>query len=462
MSDTRDVRDRFDRALAELMGDSAGERVVVAFSGGLDSCALLHLLRFRLAPGPEIVVAHLDHGMRAESAADAQWVRGLCSAWGLSVTTSRVETAPASEGAARRVRYDFLERVREEVGARWLLTAHHADDQAETVLFRVLRGTGIEGLAGIPATREPGIIRPLLGFWREELESYNSSVGLSWRDDASNQEPGFARNAIRRSLLPLAEDRVASGARSSLVRLARLARENEAAWSAVMPDLLGPLDVSWEGEGGLTLSWDRAAADALPRPLRGRVLRHLSTLVGTALDEGGTRLGVEFITASRSGSGIDLGGGIELRRELDRLFLVASRATGLDVPLQIRDPGSGEGEAVLGGRPVSVSWGAQWGDQWGDQDGSSGDEGVFPVEELEFPLLVRGRVSGDRIRLSGGSRKLKKLLLEARIPSGRRDQTPVLVDDGGRVLWVPGIARAVDLGDQDRGGDEGRFRIRIG
>lgn len=453
MSGTRDLRGRFDQALAELIGDPTGQRVVVAASGGLDSCALLHLLRFgAVAPG-EIVVAHLDHGMRTDSAADAQWVRGLCAAWGLRVVTSRTDIAPESEGEARRVRYEFLEGVREEVGARWLLTAHHADDQAETVLFRVLRGTGIDGLAGIPATREPGIIRPLLGFWREELEAYNGLVGLSWRDDASNEELGFARNAIRGLLLPMAEGQVAPGARRSLVRLARIARENEAGWTAVMPDLMSRLDVSTVERGDPTVSWDLAAVRALPGPLRGRVLRHLSSLAGTTLDEAGTRLGVEFITASRSGSGIDLGGGIELRRELDRLVLVTGGVSGSDVALEISEPGSGAGEAVLGGRPVSVSW--------GEHEGGGGDEGVFRVDELEFPLLVRSRASGDRIRLSGGSRKLKKLLLEARIPARRRPQTPVLVDDAGRVLWIPGVARATDLGDRDQEGDEGWFRIRI-
>jgi len=159
-----------------------------------------------------------------------------------------------------------------------------------------------------------------------------------------------------------------------------------------------------------------------------------------------------------SGTGIELGGGLELRRDLDRLVLTVGTSEQSDVPIQISEPGTGAGEAVLGGRTVSVSWGGG-GDVGGDK------EGVFPVAELEFPLLVRSRASGDRIRLSGGSRKLKKLLLDARIPAGRRAQTPVLVDAGGRVLWVPGVARASDIGDGDHresGGAREWFKIRIG
>jgi len=226
MKDVSDVRRRFDRALGDLVGDPVAGRMVVAFSGGLDSCVLLHLLRFGATGDAEILVAHFDHAMRRESAADADWVRGLCQAWGLAVTIARAEATLTSEDTARVARYDFLERVRAEEGGGRLLTAHHADDQAETVLFRVLRGTGIEGLSGIPTSREPGIIRPLLGFWREELEAYAGAVGLSWRDDASNADLGYARNAIRGSLLPLAETHVARGARRALVRLAGIAREN--------------------------------------------------------------------------------------------------------------------------------------------------------------------------------------------------------------------------------------------
>ncbi len=139
-------------------------------------------------------------------------------------------------------------------------------------------------------------------------------------------------------------------------------------------------------------------------------------------------------------------------------MLIAGVSVAPDVPIQIPEVGTGAAEALLGGRPVSVSWEET-------SDGDCVDEGVFPVAALEFPLLVRGREPGDRIRLSGGSRKVKKILLEARIPEGRRAQTPVLVDAGGRLLWVPGVARAADIGDGEGGRgaeDNGWFKIQIG
>jgi tRNA(Ile)-lysidine synthase len=296
MNAVSDLRSGFDQALASLVGVEPMGPVMVAFSGGLDSCVLLHLLRFGTDRASEVFVAHFDHAMRDESAADAEWVRGLCLAWDVPLTIARAQTAPASEAGARKARYEFLERVRAEENIPWLMTAHHADDQAETVLFRVLRGTGIEGLAGIPGAREPGLIRPLLGFWRDDLEAYAHSVGLSWREDASNAALGYARNTIRRSLLPLAEAQVAQGARRSLVRLAGIARENEAAWESVLPDIVAGLDLTEiEEEGGsrLGLSWNRDAACALSQPLQARVVRHLAALAGRRLEEAGTRLAVE-------------------------------------------------------------------------------------------------------------------------------------------------------------------------
>ncbi len=188
---------RVGAALEDLgvRDDHGSPTLVVAFSGGLDSCALLHVLRFALRPVAHLVAAHFDHGMRPGSVADAAWARGVCTAWGVEYASERAASPPAGEADARDARYDFLERMRRRYAPALVLTAHHADDQAETVLFRILRGTGIDGLRGMPAAREPGIVRPMLGLWREELEAYAASVGLRWREDPTNEHLGYARRA---------------------------------------------------------------------------------------------------------------------------------------------------------------------------------------------------------------------------------------------------------------------------
>ena len=423
-----------------LRGDALGpdDRVVVAVSGGRDSMALLHLLRFADALPPlHLVAAHLDHAMRASSAGDADWVMGVCRAWGVPCRMRRCDPAPRTEADARRLRYEFLEEVRRDEHARWVVTGHQADDQAETVLFRAVRGTGIGGLRGIRARRRPALWRPLLPFARAELTAYAEAVGLSWRDDPTN-EPGPsgdapARSVIRSYVLPELERRVAPGAGRALTSLARRAREDEAAWRSLLPGLLEGVDLRREGD---VLSVSRAAFLECHPAVRARVLRELAKRLGTRPGEAGTRAAVEFSSSGSSGTGVPLGGGVELRIELERLVLGPARGGGIDEPLAIPGPARGEGVVVVGGRRYHVTWGpGPEGTPWSE---------TFDVAGLRFPLSVRGWAPGDRAHMAYGTKKLKKLFLEARVSPGERHRIPVLTHGSGVVLWVPGVARSAE------------------
>jgi tRNA(Ile)-lysidine synthase len=424
------VIERFHERLSVIPADGP---VVVAVSGGLDSCVLLHLARFAaMDPGREWIAAHFDHAMRPTSLDDARWVAGLCRAWGVPLHVARASEAPASEDDARRVRYDFLEAVRARVGAGLVLTAHHADDQAETVLFRLLRGTGSKGLGGIPVRRGHAIVRPLLDVWRAELLEYAEAVKLSWREDPTNRNEQYARNVLRHRILPDVERLVAPGARRALVRLADLSRDEEEAWESVLPRLMEPLDVR---EAGAGLSFDRAALAALHPGVRARVLRGLAGRVGASLDLAVTRLAVDFAATALSGRALDLGGDLTLGIELDRVVLGRALPAAEDRPLTIGDTGPGKGAVVLAGEVVPVAWG-------GDEPMRRRRAERFDPEALRFPLVVRSRRPGDRMRLAGGTKKVKKILLESRIPPSERHRVPLLVDAEGEVLWIAGMARA--------------------
>ena len=420
------------------------DRLAVACSGGLDSLVLLHLLRFALPdPAPGLRVAHFDHRMRAESADDREWVAGLARAWGLPLHWARAGEVPGSEEEARSLRYGFLEGLLAAGEAEWVLTAHHADDQAETVLFRILRGTGPRGLSGIPESRRPGILRPLLPFARSELEAYASRHRLRPREDPTNDSVRHARNRIRRRLLPELEA-VHPGARRGLLRLARNASRERAALDHLLDRELGELATT--AAAGVAV--DRAALLRFPRPLRSALLRRLAESIGGSLSEAGTASAVEFITGKASGARLDLAGPLRIEREFDRIRIYRpARDPGPDAPsggeeaLLIEAPSAGGGEIDLSGTRFELRW------KTGRAPPSAarGRKGAwesasFDPAGLAFPLRVRSWLPGDRIRIRGRSRKLAKLFREARIPRRERVRRPVVVDARGRVLWLPGRA----------------------
>ncbi len=426
--------ERLRRHLAASRLIRTGDAVTVALSGGLDSVVLLHLLRFPLADFDlRLGAAHLDHSMRTDSSADAEWVGGLCRAWNVPLVRERADPAPRSEAEARRARYAFLGRA---AGGARIATAHHLDDQAETVLFRLARGTGLRGLRGI-APRRGRIVRPLLPFTRAELARHARDAGLRWRDDPSNRDTSFARNHIRHRVLPELE-RARPGAARALAGIAVAARQEERAWERLLRRLDEEV-VLERGQGHLALARD--VLHSYHPDLRARVARRLLRRFGTTPGRAGTQAALEFIMSGRSGRGVALPGNVRLERDFDRIVVRAAGQPPLEErPLEIGDGGPGRGSAVVGGRALRVRWGPLRTDGAGERT-----RVVAPC----FPLQLRGWQPGDRIRLDYGTKKLKKLFGEHRLDRRERLRTPVLVDASGMVLWVVGVARASGGADGD-------------
>ena len=431
--------ERVRRSLDGLGVRGTDAHVLVAVSGGCDSVSLLHLLRFAAEDaGLRITAAHFDHAMRPGSERDAAWVRGLCRAWGVDLAEARAETPPRTEAQARDARYAFLRRAQAERGATHLATAHHADDQAETVLFRVLRGTGLPGLAGIPPVAEGGLVRPMLPFRRAEIRRYARESGLCWLTDPSNALVDAARNRIRLKLLPYAERHLAPGARVSLARLAELAREDEAAWAAALAPLAAEA-ARWE-DGALVLVRERFTA--YDWALGARVLRALLRRMGAAPDRTGTRLALQFISRAPSGRSLALPGGVRITTEfgtarVERVPPEPAQAAP-DEPLVI-GAAEGRGRFRIGG----VQGQARWTCGPAKDEGAEGERTVrIALDRAALPLTLRGWIPGDRIRVRAGTRRLKKVLGEARVPLRARHALPVLAGADGAVLWVPGVALA--------------------
>jgi len=440
------------RLAAHLEADALlrrGDRILVACSGGLDSVTLLHLVRFGLPDWSlELRAAHLDHAMRPDSARDAGWVAGLCRAWGVPLVLERAAPPPESEAEARRVRYDFLERVAR--ADERILTAHTADDQAETLVFRMIRGTGLRGLRGIRPVRGQ-VVRPLLPFRRDDVVEYARGARIAFREDPSNRDLRFARNRIRHRVLPELE-RARPGATRALARLAHHADRADRGWKSLMRHLERDV-VLQSDEAGATLA--RPMLRSYHPHLRAGVLRHVLRRYGPPPDRAGTRAALEFISSGRSGGGVDLPGGVRLERDFDAIRISRRAreldATGPDSPLVIGSAGPGEGTARIGGRSLWVAWSDA---EAGGRNGP-GERAAFPGR-LAYPLTLRGWRPGDRIRLGYGTKKLKKLFSERRLDRRSRDRVPVLVDAVGRVLWAVGVAQCAG---EDRGG--GALQITV-
>jgi tRNA(Ile)-lysidine synthase len=242
MTRTADPRDLAARLLAHLRTAALFPRpgvALVAVSGGPDSVALLHLLadlsdELDLEP----VVGHVDHGISRSSAAWARAVAAIAATLDLSFVQERLALGAASETRARRERYRAFRRLQREVGARYLVTAHHADDQAETVLYRLLRGSGPAGLAGIPARGPGGLVRPLLPFTRAELTGWlaTRAPGVAVVTDPANADLTHDRSWLREALLPMVRGRFPDVDRRLLRRNARrrsIGRPGPRSWPTI-------------------------------------------------------------------------------------------------------------------------------------------------------------------------------------------------------------------------------------
>jgi tRNA(Ile)-lysidine synthase len=248
---------------------------LLAVSGGADSVALVRAMKALEDSGKgRLSVAHLNHQLRGpESEADEAFVIGLCRGLQVPCRTTRADPhrfqsggGDGLEAAARRLRYEFLRKTAEEIGARYVVTAHTADDQAETILHRILRGTGIAGLAGMARVRPLGpavtLIRPMLGFRRTEVLEYLDRLGQPYRRDSSNEDLRFTRNRIRRQLLPQLAEQYNPDVIGALLRLGSLAAEAQSVVDEIVEKLVAR-SVSIESAGPVCI--DTAALTGQPR-----------------------------------------------------------------------------------------------------------------------------------------------------------------------------------------------------
>ena len=397
----------YNRVLATLRNYTmvqSGDTVICAVSGGADSMALLwcmYLLREKL--DIRLEAAHFNHGLRgAESDGEEAFVREFCQRFDIPLTIGRGEVKTGKKGleaAARDARYSFFETLNGKVA-----TAHTADDNAETVLMHLVRGTGLKGLGGISPMRGK-YIRPMLDTTRQQVLSFLQEYCIDHMEDSSNSTDAFLRNRLRHNVLPLLRQenpRIAE----NLSAMAQRLRQDE--------QLL-----SCSGEEELSVS----ALLQMPEALQNRTIAQFLTCCGVKEPDSGHIAMVRALVHSQKPSArASLPCGVTVVRRYDVLCLQPAAETPDEVLLSV-------GEEVAFG-DIRVLCEATTADD---------PQAVCPVGKM----VVRSRRSGDTVRLSGGTKSLKKLFIDRKIPADRRAFVPVVADSLG-VLAVGGIATAMD------------------
>ena len=383
----------------------------------------------RESDGLQLIVAHADHGIAPDSAAVAETVRDLAARLGLPFVTAGLGLGPdTSETEARAARYQWLDHARQLHGARWVFTAHHADDQAETVLLRVLGGSGPAGLAGIRPV-DGFLVRPLLGFKRSELLAFALERGLHWWEDAANQDPRHLRSWLRHQVLPQLRERLPD-LDQRLRDVGRQAAGDRAAWDAVLDRLP---DLEWRAEsGGASLAAPGLAAldDSLGAAVAMAWVRRAGGLIGP----GHAARVVGLARHSPSGARIELPGRWVVERAFGRLLLLRSAVEPLHaINLPAESPGT-------------LDWG-RWHLEWRVEEAPAIQaRDAMTAWFIPQQLLVRGWQAGDRIAPIGGTgrRLAVRLFQDARIPRVHRTAWPIL-DREGTPVWIPGVCRSTDL-----------------
>jgi tRNA(Ile)-lysidine synthase len=418
----------------EHLGGS--RRIVVAASGGADSTALL--LALSELKGPELVCAHIDHQLRGEeSAGDAAFVQRLAA--DLGVPCSIVAAAPDEgairergvEAAARSVRYRALESIRRQYQADWIVTGHTLDDQAETVLMRLLQRAGPETLQGILPLTAERVARPFLAIRRADLHQWLRARGAEPRHDSTNDELRFLRNTIRHRLLPL----LAADDRTIIERLGRIAamirQHNEA-----LEPYLASLDDRWTRTGdGSAIELAQLPPDEEHRRLM--LLREIQRLRPGGRRVRSSRL-PHLADELSSRAVLSLGNGLEATREAGLLVLRSAQPPEERIPFE-RTFTCGEAVRIpRAGATIRIR-------RMDSCDGFTNEDRTRQVfalaESAADPIFtVRSRRAGDRFQPLGfpSEKKLKSFLIDRKVPKEHREKLPLLLY-GDTIVWVPGV-----------------------
>ncbi|KIL52471.1 tRNA lysidine(34) synthetase TilS [Jeotgalibacillus campisalis] len=424
-----------------------GDKVIAAVSGGPDSMALLHYLLHHAKKQINIEVAHVDHMLRgAGSEQDAIFVETYCRKQGvpyhhasLNVKKKMETDGIGIQEAARAVRYAYLKEIMVETRASKLVLGHHGDDQAETVLFRLVRGSTMKGRAGILAKRTFAggfLVRPLLALTKEEIEQYCEHYHINYRQDPSNATDSYTRNRIRHHIIPLLKEENPS-LNEQIKRYTEEVREDEDWLLQQAEDQLQKRIIE-QNDQLIKIERKNWCKEAPPlqRRMIHLILSYLYAKVPTSLSSAHTASVRKLIEQKHPSGELHLPKGLLVQRSYSTVafhFVQSAQA----LPYSFRLDQNEAIDLPVGGKVIAREGLVE------DLDESI-DFCWFDSTGVEWPLTVRTKKDGDRIHLKGlnGSKKIKKVFIDEKIPLDLRGQWPIVTDASGRVLWIPGLRTA--------------------
>ncbi len=433
-----------------------GDKIVVAVSGGPDSMALLHILmRLRADWGLTLIAAHLHHGLRPEADQDLELVQQQCQAWGLTLEVKRLNIAQLASQDKRSVeemgricRYAFFAEVLEKCQAQCIATAHHQEDNAESVLLHLLRGSGTQGLRGILPINN-NVVRPLLGLKKDQILEYLHQNQVPYRMDHSNADLGFTRNRIRHELIPLLEEHYNPQLVNSLNQLADIISKEDD-WLRELTSQLWEQVVS-ESVDGLVLHLPTFFQfhTAAQRRLVKAICDHLTGAQGWEKQDIDSiiRLG----QSQGSSRYLALKQGLMVYKVYEQLQFTTHRRR--NAAFSYNFPVPGEITIKETGETVSCSL------LPGEQYCPHSPHTVLDWDKLEAPLVLRSRMPGDRFTPPGTSRstKLKEYYIKKKIPWEERERIPLLVSAQGMVYALVGY----ESGEEARATSQSRYILVI-
>ncbi len=412
--------------------------MVVALSGGADSCALLSIL-VQLAKDDrfKLIAAHFNHGLRGdESDAEELFCRNLAQKLGVMLVTERMTSTAVPRGDSpedyyRRQRYRFLDSVAMECGAKKIALGHHLNDQAETVLLNILRGSGADGLKGMLPVRDQRYIRPMIKTSRRDIENYLEKNGIEYCQDSSNQNCDYLRNRVRLELMPLLKEKFNPRIEEGLARMAEIVGRDDDYLSDQVHSIVNSPDIQ-KNKG--MVSFPAVYLNALPEALRFRSVRAL--LEGMTKDVNGFSFNhiqsiIDLMNHGATGKQISLPAGLLVKKQYDRIimeFCVIPESPHYEYILPV------PGIVDLKERRIMLSAGIGTAQE---VDYQCKNKVYLDYDKLQGPLIVRNRRPGDWFEPLGtkGSQKIKKLFIDHKIPRLERERIAFIADRSS-VVWI--------------------------